>query len=419
MWVSSDGGECIRPDRNNTSGGSKENQRENKETNEVREKSNDKLDRLTENKEKLHGSRGKHIERHSDDLAVKSVESKEKHNETKDKNGSKDNISDQHEKQSENKEKVKDTKDRPKDTLGDKNKQEGSHVESVTSSVAQAPTVESGKVDKIIIRMGKDQSKNSSDMVPSNVKIEFTTAEVPKPLSETPLILNKVPKPNNETPAKEKESKSEIVQPAVPSAFESNLMHMYSSVKALKEAGRPVANAVNTSREEREGKHQCSESLNSGNSNQPRYNDSTGRSKHHSSRSKSDSGHRSRHRDHSRDHRHDSKSRSHKHSCSRCHKRSKIKRASIGVQCRRDKTFEKFVCSSNKFESTVPMPRPTPLTNNKSDPCKFSHLIRVETYPNGGASVVHLYQDEIQNLSPTEMDELVGEYFKVSRFVYY
>jgi len=59
------------------------------------------------------------------------------------------------------------------------------------------------------------------------------------------------------------------------------------------------------------------------------------------------------------------------------------------------------------------MPRPVPLYQNKSEPLKYGHLIRVETYPNGGASVVHLYQDEIQNLSPTEMDELVAEYFKI------
>lgn len=370
--MSSDGGECIGAERNNTSGGSKENQHENKETTEVKEKLNDKVDRLTDNKEKLYGS-------------------KMKHNEVKDKNGSKDNINDHHEKQNENRDKVR---ERQKGTIYDTNKVETYHVENTTSPTVQSQTEVSGKapVDKIIIRMSKDQSHNISEKQPHNLKTECSTTEPPK----------------------EKESKSELIKFDVPSAFESNLMQLYSSVKALKEAGRPIANTGNISRDEREGKHQCSEPLNSGNSNQPRYNDNTGRNKHHSSRSKSDSGHRSRHHDHSRDHRHDSKSHSHKHSCSRCHKRSKIKRASIGVQCRRDKTFEKFVCSSNRFESTVPMPRPALLVSNKNEPCKFSNLIRVETYPNGGASVVHLYQDEIQNLSPTEMEELVSEYFKVS-----
>ncbi|KAF4532614.1 hypothetical protein B566_EDAN013519 [Ephemera danica] len=92
--------------------------------------------------------------------------------------------------------------------------------------------------------------------------------------------------------------------------------------------------------------------------------------------------------------------------CSKCYKRSKIKRASIGVQCRRDKSMGKHVA----FDLKCVMPRPVPLT---VEPLKYSPLIRVETYPNGGASVVHLYQDEIKDLSKEAMSELVEEYFKV------
>lgn len=35
-------------------------------------------------------------------------------------------------------------------------------------------------------------------------------------------------------------------------------------------------------------------------------------------------------------------------------------------------------------------------------------------HTNGGASVVHLYQDELDTLSPDEMDELVDEFFAVA-----
>lgn len=44
---------------------------------------------------------------------------------------------------------------------------------------------------------------------------------------------------------------------------------------------------------------------------------------------------------------------------------------------------------------------------------KYGQYFEVEVYPNGGASVVHLYQDEIKDLPPHEMDELVDEFFEV------
>lgn len=44
---------------------------------------------------------------------------------------------------------------------------------------------------------------------------------------------------------------------------------------------------------------------------------------------------------------------------------------------------------------------------------KYGHLIQVEQYPNGGASVVHLYQHEIDALPPDEMQQLVDEFFSV------
>ena len=43
---------------------------------------------------------------------------------------------------------------------------------------------------------------------------------------------------------------------------------------------------------------------------------------------------------------------------------------------------------------------------------KFGHLMRVETYPNGGGKVLHMWQDEINSLRLGEADlERVSEEF--------
>ncbi|XP_063991324.1 uncharacterized protein LOC135169867 [Diachasmimorpha longicaudata] len=127
-----------------------------------------------------------------------------------------------------------------------------------------------------------------------------------------------------------------------------------------------------------------------------------------------------------------SREHSDRHRCSRCYKRSKIKRASIGVQCRRDKSSSHSLKASLKDHKF-----PTPLSAadenlrinlqtkasktlsksmSKSDQLeglKYRRFIHIETYPNGGATVVHMYQDEIDVLSKEEIDELAHEFFKV------
>jgi hypothetical protein len=129
----------------------------------------------------------------------------------------------------------------------------------------------------------------------------------------------------------------------------------------------------------------------------------------------------------------DRKERSHssssdrRHHCSRCYKRSKIKRASIGVQCRRDKTIDKYVKYGSPDSTLVgvglkidyqtkhfSLPRPLPYTQSGLEQLKYGRFIRIETYANGGATIVHMYQDEIDCLNSDEMEELAQEYFKVS-----
>ncbi|XP_053696921.1 uncharacterized protein LOC128744144 [Sabethes cyaneus] len=103
--------------------------------------------------------------------------------------------------------------------------------------------------------------------------------------------------------------------------------------------------------------------------------------------------------------------------CSRCYKRSKIKRANIGIQCKRDK-----VEVPTSLAGVVPLEPSTRIAAvNRDMNCnrkglehlKYGRFMRIEVHPNGGASVVHMYQDEISVLSESEMEELVSEFFSV------
>ncbi|EDW76571.2 uncharacterized protein Dwil_GK15531 [Drosophila willistoni] len=94
--------------------------------------------------------------------------------------------------------------------------------------------------------------------------------------------------------------------------------------------------------------------------------------------------------------------------CSKCYKRSKIRRTSVGVQCLQ------HAPTAGPWQTVQSLP-PTP---NRQAPVGLEHLkygqyIQVEQYPNGGASIVHLYQHEIDALPPDEMEELVDEFFSV------
>lgn len=92
--------------------------------------------------------------------------------------------------------------------------------------------------------------------------------------------------------------------------------------------------------------------------------------------------------------------------CSKCYRRSKIKKASIGVQCKRQEM-------GVEPERIPVMHREINCIKKGLEHLKYGRYFRIEVHPNGGASVVHLYQDEINSLSPEEMDELVEEFFEV------
>lgn len=108
--------------------------------------------------------------------------------------------------------------------------------------------------------------------------------------------------------------------------------------------------------------------------------------------------------------------------CSRCYKRSKIKRANIGIQCRRGGTSSAISSQSQDGSmsgitsrrcSSINRPPNCHPYSKKLESLKYGRFIRIEVHPNGGASVVHMYQDEISVLSEEEMMELVQEFFQV------
>ncbi|CAO1321203.1 unnamed protein product [Diamesa serratosioi] len=156
------------------------------------------------------------------------------------------------------------------------------------------------------------------------------------------------------------------------------------------------------------------------------------------STSSSSSSHQSSHKSHSSSSHHKSsshKSSSHSSSsnnkeCSKCYKRSKVKKTTIGVQCLTDATSTTTSVSSSTSPSPsthfktpskniayTPSPR---IGNNRQtsstnlDHMKYGKFFHIEVHPNGGASVVHMYQDEINVLSENEMDELVEEFFDLT-----
>jgi lysine-specific demethylase 9 len=155
----------------------------------------------------------------------------------------------------------------------------------------------------------------------------------------------------------------------------------------------------------------------------------------HRHSSSSSSHHKSNHHSSSSSSSHKSGSSSHR-DCSRCYKRSKIKHANIGIQCRRDSTSGKPLTSStsstttatttvsdiaamtaristaNRELNTVSRTAALALASGMEN-LKYSRFFHIEVHPNGGASFVHMYQDEIAGLTDEEMDELVDEYFQV------
>lgn len=143
----------------------------------------------------------------------------------------------------------------------------------------------------------------------------------------------------------------------------------------------------------------------------------TSSNNHHSSTSSSSSSSRKssyisgssshhHHKSSSSSSKYSSSSSSRDRECSKCYKRSKIRRNSVGTQCIQYAPTA-AINPSGAIERRDSRP-PAGLEH-----LKYGHFFQIEIYPNGGASVVHLYQDEIASLCPEEMEELVNEFFSI------
>jgi len=107
---------------------------------------------------------------------------------------------------------------------------------------------------------------------------------------------------------------------------------------------------------------------------------------------------------------------------------SKIKRASIGIQCRRDKTLDKVVGFEGQNSHNVDFTKSSEPNSNRcfagysmANPCyhlgnkyKYGHLMRVEVHPNGGAKVLHLWNDEIEPYGEKEVENIAKDFVKVN-----
>ncbi|GLV45128.1 uncharacterized protein CBL_14299 [Carabus blaptoides fortunei] len=117
----------------------------------------------------------------------------------------------------------------------------------------------------------------------------------------------------------------------------------------------------------------------------------------------SSTSHRTRDKDH--------RDNSGRYRCTHCQRR-KTKRASIGVQCQRSRDT-----SSSRLRRLSPTIKLLS-SGNFSYPLqshlKYKRYMHVETHPNGGAAVIHMYQKDIEHLSRDQVKELAYEFFKTT-----
>lgn len=98
--------------------------------------------------------------------------------------------------------------------------------------------------------------------------------------------------------------------------------------------------------------------------------------------------------------------------CSRCYRQSKLKRVNVGIQCcKYGEPFKQMTPTSTPIKSTKILA--CNMSNGLYSDLKYGRFFHVEVHTNGGASIVHMYQSEINSLSDSEMEELTEEFFHV------
>ncbi|XP_013780805.1 uncharacterized protein LOC106465153 [Limulus polyphemus] len=95
--------------------------------------------------------------------------------------------------------------------------------------------------------------------------------------------------------------------------------------------------------------------------------------------------------------------------CSRCQRKMTV-RHNVGIQCKIDRNLLCPITSIQETVVSLNIPRLLPSTDFKH--LKYGKFIRKEVYPNGGASVLHLYWNEIAHLKMNDLNELALEFLK-------
>ncbi|CAD7078665.1 unnamed protein product [Hermetia illucens] len=93
--------------------------------------------------------------------------------------------------------------------------------------------------------------------------------------------------------------------------------------------------------------------------------------------------------------------------CSKCYRRSKIRKANVACQT------VKPELQVEPLKLAIPN-RDLNCNRNGLEHLKYGQFFRIEVHANGGATIIHMYQDEIDKLTPDEMEELVEEFFQIA-----
>ena len=223
----------------------------------------------------------------------------------------------------------------------------------------------------------------------------------------------------------EEEPLSTETKPEEKSIVEAIIKTEPSSSEKTKEKSKDHSKNVRSRSRSKERSHSSSSS--SKTSKEKSSNSS--KNSHHSHKS-SKKGEKSSDRNKNSDGKHHHSSSSKKYDCSRCYKRSKIKRYNFGIQCKLDsidkvkeldsKNLKDMRNGSDANENVhnygakhEALPRPPSLARSSLSKYKYGHLMHIETYPNGGASVCHMYEDEMKHLTPQEREEAALEFLEV------
>lgn len=81
----------------------------------------------------------------------------------------------------------------------------------------------------------------------------------------------------------------------------------------------------------------------------------------------------------------------------------------VHFQVRLDKSYSKHVGFARNFGLSMANRCPS-LANTKY---KYGSLMFVETWPNGGGKVLHMWHDDIKDLGEKEQEEIADEFLEV------